>query len=1140
VSDQDTVGSVAGEIASAFQPLADAFGSPQGFAAFMESLGWTMNAVPPALSPLGDAAGQFAALLRGNGSDPSVPELLQAIVGFTGAVNGIASQPDANFPSGLDVAAFKAEFPQQLVDALVIDYLTDRLGGWGALLQLGGVIRLEDVPAAAGRPAFTRRSIAWADLGDFLNAPASIPQNAYLWGQAGFRDEQLVGNLAEAFDAWQLNYHFATIDPALFGNLTAGALDPDKVFQTALQLPFFEELTSGVGGSVGLELLILPQTAAKSGGFAVIPYAEGSLDQDIPLSDAVAIQVRGQLQTAGGIAIVFRPGDPLALSTGAPASSAAFSIGLVTRSSDGQKTILLGSPSASRLEYGSIGLLAGFRAEGAANSFFGEVTLNSGSLVISPGPDADGFLAQLLPSSLSADLSLTLGLDTRSGFYFGGSGGLEVQLPLHISIGPIDVVSATISVRPSGNAVLIDLGASIRGSLGPLQATVENIGLSIPFTFPGHGGNLGPLDVSLRFKAPNGVGLSIDAAVVSGGGFLSIDTARGQYAGVLQLTIADFLNVTAIGLIETKLPDGSEGFSLLLIITADFGAGVQLGFGFTLLAVGGLVGLNRGMLFQPVLDAIRTNSISSVLFPQNVVANATRIISDLQAFFPPQQGTFLIGPMAKIGWGEPTLASLSLGVIIEIPPGDIAILGIIRLALPADDVAILVLQVNFAGAIEVDKQRIYFYAALFDSHVLFITIDGSMGLLVAYGPDANFIVSVGGFHPQFHPPPLPFPTPQRISLNLINESFARIHADGYFAVTSNTVQFGTHANYFFGFSALNVQGASSFDALIQFSPFHFIVSFSTSFSVNIFGIGAFGIDIALSVEGPTPFHASGTASISFFFFSVGINIDFTWGESRDTTLPPIAVMPLLTAELGKQSNWRALLPSGNTLLVSLRHLDAAEAALLLHPVGMLQISQRLVPLDLTLDKFGNQKPSDANLFALDVTSPGLTKTRNLQEEFAPSQFQNLSDAQKLSQPGYVPLDSGIELAVGGVALASGTAITRNVRYDLTIIDTKLRRVFIRFFIFTGTLFRFLLNGSSVTRSPFSAYQQAQRQPFEGTVTVSPETFAVAFTATNKIYRPEAAAFTSQTAANDYVARTVANDPTLGGTLHALPQFELAA
>src|SRR6185437_9043872 len=187
-------------------------------------------------------------------------------------------------------------------------------------------------------------------------------------------------------------------------------------------------------------------------------------------------------------------------------------------------------------------------------------------------------------------------------------------------------------------------------------------------------------------------------------------------------------------------------------------------------------------------------------------------------------------------------------------------LGILRTALPADELAILVLQVNFAGVLEFDKQRFYFYATLFDSHVLFITLSGSMGVLFAYGDDANFVLSVGGFHPQFNPPPLPFPAPQRISIDLINESFARIHADGYFAVTSNTVQFGTHSDFFFGFSACSVSGSSGFDALIQFSPFHFIVEISTQFSVQVFGIGVYGVGIDVSLSGPTPWHVHGTAS----------------------------------------------------------------------------------------------------------------------------------------------------------------------------------------------------------------------------------------------------------------------------------------
>src|SRR5205823_6824420 len=123
-----------------------------------------------------------------------------------------------------------------------------------------------------------------------------------------------------------------------------------------------------------------------------------------------------------------------------------------------------------------------------------------------------------------------------------------------------------------------------------------------------------------------GIGFSLDAGIVKGGGFLSLDPARGEYAGALQLVFADFLGLSAIGLITTKLPDGSPGFSLLIVITADFGAGIELGFGFTLLAVGGLLGLNRSMLFQPLMDAIRNDSIESVMFPHDVVANAPRII----------------------------------------------------------------------------------------------------------------------------------------------------------------------------------------------------------------------------------------------------------------------------------------------------------------------------------------------------------------------------------------------------------------------------------------------------------------------------------------------------------------------------------
>src|SRR5262249_24004180 len=166
----------------------------------------------------------------------------------------------------------------------------------------------------------------------------------------------------------------------------------------------------------------------------------------------------------------------------------------------------------------------------------------------------------------------------------------------------------------------------------------------------------------------------------------------------VQLNIPDMVSTTAIGLISTKMPDGSEGFSLLVIICLEFNPGLQLGMGFTLNGLGGLVGLNRTMMLDALVMGVRTGTLNSILFPQGVIiANAARIISDLRAIFPPRNDIFLIGPMAKLGWGSPTLISVSFGIVIEIP-GNTAILGVLRLTLPTADAPLILLQVAFIGA----------------------------------------------------------------------------------------------------------------------------------------------------------------------------------------------------------------------------------------------------------------------------------------------------------------------------------------------------------------------------------------------------------------------------------------------------------
>src|SRR6185436_15184377 len=287
-------------------------------------------------------------------------------------------------------------------------------------------------------------------------------------------------------------------------------------------------------------------------------------------------------------------------------------------------------------------------------------------------------------------------------------------------------------------------------------------------------------------------------------------------------------------------------------------------------------------------------------------------------------------------------------------------------------------------------------------------------------------------HPQFNPPPLPFPSPRRISFSILSTPVQRIRVEGYFAVTSNTVQFGAHAELVLGFDDFGLQGHIGFDALIQFSPFYFIVQISASVSLKAFGVGLFSVRVAFALSGPSGWRARGEGSISLLFFSISADFDISWGESKDTTLPPIAVVPILTGELNKPENWKAELPAANNLLVSLRKLDPAVDTLVLHPVGTLRVSQKAVPLDLNIDKVGNQKPNDAKRFSIEVLPNGLGKAADATEQFAIAQYQNMDDATKLSRPSYQQLTAGVQLSVTGQQLNSSHAVRRVVRYEQII------------------------------------------------------------------------------------------------------------
>lgn len=1159
----NTLDQIAQFLGQAMAPLTEVFDrADDDIAAFAGNLGYILPSMPPSLKNLQaatrDLASAVAALEQqtvtaeessessDSGDDQATLEAIGEVVVkvttllplLSNLKTSLAAELPAPFVSATNIAN---DFEPRLFDWLIWNMLDDQVPFIRQILTLVGILESTDFTedATQFRPEYSLKKVHWERIPAYFQNPAQVFADVYGWGTPDLKTDQLFEILVELSRYMLSPAEIGYPSDSYMDALSPGASSSSAEVEPYLRWQLFNlEILSVVA-------LLYPTPKVNPTdiqGLALTLVSSADFDQTFPMNDRFRLELKASLNLSLGLALVFSPGqtlrvvnDTLSGSSGTPVVTGQALVRFIFGSADKPLNIL-SLPGGSYLKADNLYIKTGAGIlTGETFDALVEIGLQHGVVSINMS-ESDGFLKSLLPGDgIKVDFDVGLGWTRLQGVYFIGSAALEIQIPTHISLGPINIEKLYIVGGIQGSKLPLEISSEINGSLGPLSTSVERLGIALTFNFPGGGGNLGPLDLSASFKPPNGVALAIDAGVVKGGGYLYLDFDKGQYAGVLELTISDFLSLKAIGLIDTKLPGGQSGFSLLIIITAEFDPGFQLGFGFTLIGVGGLLGLNRSMLLDPLAQGVRTGAVNNILFPTNVLQNAPKIISDLRAIFPPADGIFLIGPMAKIGWGTPTLISVSLGIIIEIP-GNVAILGRLLVALPDPDDAVLVLQLTFIGALEFDKKRIWFFASLYDSRLLFITLDGEMGLLMDYSDHPNFVLSVGGFHPRFTPPPLPFPSPKRITLNIVNESWARIGAETYFAVTSNTVQIGVSAQAFFGFDALSLEGYFSFDALLQFSPFYLIVQLSAGFSLKVFGVGVFGVRLDGLLEGPTPWHIHGSAEIDLLFFSISVDVDTTFGEHQTDTLPPIEVLPKLQAEFEKLETWRATLPASGLLFVSLRDLSSS-GTLVLHPVGTLQISQRFAPLDLPLDKIGNQKPSDIKSASVSVTAGALEVKGPTRENFAVAQFRNMDDAAKLSAPSFEKLDSGVEIGASGHPWASGPGAQRNVRYEQIILDTAFKRYQRRFFKFWDGLFTHFWAGAAVSRSSISQAAQKRMQPFDSKVAVMDEQYTVVYQADNRAYTG-ATTFSSYAEAQAHMNGVLQQDPSLTDEIHVIPFAEV--
>jgi hypothetical protein len=385
--------------------------------------------------------------------------------------------------------------------------------------------------------------------------------------------------------------------------------------------------------------------------------------------------------------------------------------------------------------------------------------------------------------------------------------------------------------------------------------------------------------------------------------------------------------------------------------------------------------------------------------------------------------------MVELGWGEPiSFVTAKVGVMLALPDVKVIVLGALRMALPSPDAAVVDIRAELFG--EITPEHLLVIVSLAGSRVAGFSISGDFGVLIGYGSTPEFALSAGGFHPHYKPP-AELAGIRRVAVDLSPPAVLTLRASAYFALTSNSFQLGTNVQLRADVGGVGAEGHLSFDALVRWEPtFAFEIDLAAGVSIYALGTSFAGIDLRLHLEGPAPWIAHGTASISLLFFDIDLSVGpLQWGDA--TNPPPDSVSPvtLVATALAKPASWRPVVPEGGDRVVTLVAVDAADG-ILVHPLGAFEVRQHAVPLETTIDRVGPHGVTErrVNLGAPTIGTLPVAAVSPTRDRFAPGEFLKLTDDEKLCRPAFEDFPSGMRFA-GVQADRHGAPVVSTYRWN---------------------------------------------------------------------------------------------------------------
>ena len=676
--------------------------------------------------------------------------------------------------------------------------------------------------------------------------------------------------------------------------------------------------------------------------------------------------------------------------------------------------------------------------------------------MIRPGLQEDPLLKKVMPGSKDPKTvtPTAITLDSVDGLYLGdgqGAANEKLVLPVQFNFPAVEIREIALGLvrdKTSKDVTGLELTSVIAAKLGDaVGMQIVGAGATIALDGEPPGAAVFPWDVSPRW--PDAIGLRVDAGPVKGGGYIErkVRTYGAgkdkrelvEFGGVLQLEVVK-VGVYAIGVLS---PDP---FSLVLVMGVRFPTPIELTFGFTLNGVGGLLALDRTVDSDELIKGMQKHFVDRVLFPDDPVAEAPKILDQVAHVFPPREGGFVVGPIVELGWGSQTeIVEAKLGIVLALPDPKLILLGAVRIRAPAKKAPLTDFRCEVYG--EVTADHLLIIATLRDSKIAGIAISGDLGLLIQWGGGGAFALSVGGFNPRYDEAPAELKSLERLTIDLSPPKVVKIVVKAYFAVTAGAVMAGVRGDLKADVGVASAHAWLQLDMIFRWTPrFGFAVDLAFGIEIEVFGASFASISFKGSLEGTTPWKIEGKATVDVWFLPT-FHLDlgpYTWGESPPAVGPAKSPLTLVQQAISAEEAWKAVMPDDGDLLAGLARVEAE--GIVAHPLAALEITQSRLPLETHIDRIGSAAV-DANWVSMGLaeTSAGPAgAVSTVNAPFSPGQFQALEGEALLARgAGFASKPCGCRVGAATTP-EHGPAKRGEVRWHTYFRDEDAKPVKARF------------------------------------------------------------------------------------------------